>query len=227
MKLILERLDKEGKLLERMEHPSKSFTKGFIELLYVAHAQVLASAPYSMTDIGAVVGSVDSEASYTNTYGSRGTKGNLMIGSAPGHSQVIVSSGYEWVAPYYKGLKGEHIGIQVGAGTTAVTPTDTALATRIAHGRSLGQLEYGGCELIGIAFADPNGELTIRRYFTNASGASITVNEVGIYSVGTRYSSALSLDVWVFLIAHDIVSLGIVVANGELLRVTYVVQITV
>ena len=84
-------------------------------------------------------------------------------------------------------------------------------------------IEYGGCEVLAPTFAAPNGEFTIRRFFTNVSGSSWTINEVGIYALGTRYSN----ECWSFCIARDVVSPGITLLNGELLRVTYVPQITV
>lgn len=222
-KLILERLDKEGRLLQRKEQLSKSFTKGFLELLYITHAQIGAAAPYSMTDIDGNARDIDSEATYDNF------KATLMMGSAPGNSQVIALSGGTDTTSYLDGLilEAQKVGIQVGTGTTAATPTDTSMETRIAHGRSAGELEYGGCELVGITFSDPNGEFTIRRYFTNASGGSITVNEVGLHAVGCLYDVSHFGDSWVFLVAHDVVSPGVAVANGEILRVTYVPQITV
>ena len=227
VKLILERLDREGRLLEKREQRSRSFVRNFIGLLYCAHAQIQTGAPYGMTDIDGNPQDIDSRAVYGTSYAERGTKGTLMVGAPPGHSQLIVPIGERSAAYYYRGLIGELVGIQVGTGVAAVTPTDIALATRIAHGRAAGELEYGGCELVGIAFADPNGEFTIRRYFTNASGGSITVNEVGIHSVGTWYTiSGSTQAVWAFLIARDLTG-GVAVADTEILRATYVPQITV
>ncbi|MDO9580605.1 MAG: hypothetical protein Q7J06_08565 [Bacteroidales bacterium] len=150
-------------------------------------------------------------------------KANLMIGSSPGISGVTCAPGAQVIHMLQTVIEGSKIGIQVGIGVGAVTPTDTALATRILHGTQAGRLEYGGCELVGIAFADPNGQFTTRRYFTNNSGGAITVNEVGIYSVGTDYDSYA----WPFLIARDLVSPGVAVANTQLLRVSYVVAISV
>ena len=221
VKLILERLDKEGRLLDRREQQSRSFVKNFMSLLYCAHAQISSASPYTMTDIDGSPRTVDSQCMAGSGY----SKSNLRIAAAPGTACEICSYG-SWSAAGFPGLmvKGELIGIQVGTGTDAVTPTDTAMAARIAHGRGAGELEYGGCELIGITFVNPNGEFTIRRYFTNASGGSITVNEVGMHSVGTDYDSKMA---WAFLIARDLVSPGVDVLHGEILRVTYVPQITV
>lgn len=214
-KLILERLDKEGRLLERREQPSRSFTKGFIQMLYMAHTQIQNHA-YSMTEVGGVAKDVDSEGSVSGTR----CKPNLKVGAAGGRSEHLCP--FEDGRPDLNGIEAQFIGIQVGTGTTAPTPTDTAIETRIVHGESDGELEYGGCELRNITFSDPNGEFTIRRYFTNHSGGAITVNEVGIYAVaGSDENKAYS-----FLIAHDLTG-GVAVADGEILRVTYVPQITV
>ena len=91
-------------------------------------------------------------------------------------------------------------------------------------GRDLSRgILYGGCEVFGLSFSGPNGQFTIRRFFANASGDSWTVHEVAIYAMGTHHSGQC----WSFMIARDIVSPGITVADGELLAVTYVPQITV
>lgn len=226
-KLILERLDRDGKLLERKEQRSRSFTKGFLQLLYVAHAQIAYGAPYSMQDITNTARDVDSSGQYSEGY----YKGILKTGSTPGGCEQLIHAGHSENAAANTiiniSVVGEDIGIVVGTGVTAVTPTDYALATRILHGRTAGRLEYGGCEFIGIAFVNPNGEFTIRRYFTNASGGSITVNEVGLYAAGTKMVANDYGFTWPFAIARDIVSPGVAVADGEILRVTYVPQITV
>jgi len=223
-KLILERLDKDYRLLKRKEQQSRSFTKSFIQLLYVAHAQIQNSDPYTMKDITNIDRGVDGQSENTNI---RRSKANLRI-SAPGGGTGLWCSigrgdgGATW--PLQTILESEKVGIVVGTGTNTVTPTDVALQTKIVHGRAAGQLEYGGCELLNIVFVNPNGEFTIRRYFTNASGSSITVNEVGIYAPGTDYGDHWA---WSFLIARDLVSPGVAVADAEILRVTYVLQITV
>lgn len=222
-KLILERFNKDHRLLERREQPSRSFVKNFISLLYCAYAQIKAASPYTMNDITNTPRTVDSEAQ--SLADTRATKANLRIGSSPGISGFLCACGLNVSpSPDKLTIEGEKIGIVIGTGVAAVTPTDVALGTRILHGTQAGRFEYGGCELIGIAFANPNGQFTIRRYFTNNSGGAITVQEAGIYSVGTDYNTIWA---WAFLIARDLVSPGVAVANTELLRVSYVVSITV
>jgi hypothetical protein len=225
-KLILERFDKDHQLLERREQPSRSWVLGFFKLLYVAHAQITSVAPYSMNDITNTARDIDSQGTATN----RAPKGTLRIGAPGGAAYAIGFPGT--LDPTgathieYMSLAGETVGIVVGTGVGAVTPTDIALGTRVAHGRAAGQFEYGGCELVGIAFADPNGEFTMRRYFTNLSGGGITVQEAGIYAIGTKYDGASAGWAYPFCVARDITG-AVAVADTEILRVTYVIQITV
>jgi len=225
-KLILERFSKDGRLLERREQPSRSFLIQFIELLYVAHAQITPGAPYSMQDITDTARDVDSGGDLSSAW----LKGNLKMGSTPGGSEQLVLAGSVETAAANTivniSVVGEELGIVVGTGVGAVIPADFALGARILHGSVGGRLEYGGCELVGIAFADPNGEFTMRRYFTNNSGGGITVEEVGIYAGGTKQVILDFGFAWPFATARDLTG-GVAVANTELLRVTYVVQITV
>jgi len=86
-----------------------------------------------MTDIDGIARDVDSNGSSLVRY----LKGTLKFGAPPGASEVIVPtatqlSGAAWLEAM---LEGQKIGIQVGKGTTAVTPTDTKLEDRINHGR--------------------------------------------------------------------------------------------
>lgn len=102
-------------------------------------------------------------------------------------------------------------------------------------GTAQAEFEYSGCEIFGYTVADPNAEFKIRRLFTNNSGESITVNEVGIYAMATRkktcdydYMATRHIgSVHPICIARDIVSPAIAVADGEVLAVTYTPQITV
>jgi len=221
-KLILERFSKDGGLLEKREQPSRSFLLNFIAFLYCAHVQITAAAAYTLQDITNTARTVDGQ-----SWGHM-SKSNLRIGAAPGLSGVYCTNGSEEggvgdFSPDTCTINGELLGIVVGTGVGAVAPADYALGTKIAHGEAAGELQYGGCELLPIVIANPNGEFTIRRYLTNVSGGGITVEEVGIYSPGSDY---LTFDAWPFCVARDLTG-GVAVANTELLRVTYVVQITV
>lgn len=217
-KLTIERIDRDYRLIEKREQYSRSFLRNFINLLYVLATQ----SSLSINDISNTARSID--CSVYPTALLLGKNNILKIGAAAGGVGMtcVVSNGAN-VPLMSTELVGDTVGIVVGTGTNAVTPTDVALQTRVVHGTSANTLEYGGCELLSIAFANPNGSFNIRRYLTNNSGGAITINELGIYAVGCvgNYQS------YTFCITRDLVSPGVAVANTELLRATYTVQITV
>jgi len=227
-KLTLERFDKDGRLLEKREQPSRSFLLQFIQLLYCAHAMITDLAPEVMTDIDAVARDVDGRGTL-HQY-PRASKANFKLGASGGNIGDYCFHGHgdaagdTYLNPDACTIAGNKIGIQIGTGVVAIAPNDTALGTRIAHGRAGGQMEYGGCELVNLAFAGANGSFDIRRYFTNLSGGGITVEEVGLYMIGTKYSFVRAS--WCFCAARDLTG-GVAVADTELLRVTYTPQTTV
>ena len=87
-----------------------------------------------MTDVDKVDQNADSQ--QVTSYSSRGGKCNLMLGAPPGLSQIIASPGaISDLRELHKHfLLGEKVGIQLGIGTTAVTPTDFRMEQRISHG---------------------------------------------------------------------------------------------
>jgi len=106
-------------------------------------------------------------------------------------------------------------GIMVGTGTTTPTIDDYQLETRIAHGTSAGQLQYGGVTF-GLPASDPTtSQFTITRDFSNASGGDITVNEIGLYVVGWDGAARY------FMAIRDVIASGIVVPSGQTLTVNY------
>ena len=112
------------------------------------------------------------------------------------------------------------LGVVVGSGSTAVVVTDYALGTIIGDGTGSGQLSHGLQVISSLSVSDPNASFTVRRDFTNSSGASITVNEVGLYGHCQNAESITS----VFLMLRDIIAGGQAVADGSTLRVTYTIQ---
>jgi len=109
------------------------------------------------------------------------------------------------------------LGIVAGTGTNAVTISDYALQTQIAHGTGAGQLSYA-------AVLFPNTNVTVdgsncyydfNRTFTNSSVGSITINEIGLYS-NTTYKFMLDRTLYTKTIA-----------NGAGAIITYRIQISV
>ncbi|MFA5187489.1 MAG: hypothetical protein WC551_13500 [Patescibacteria group bacterium] len=123
-----------------------------------------------------------------------------------------------------QGITGDLYGIIVGTGNAAVTTGDHKLQTRINQGAGAGQMEYGGSEVLTPTFADPNGELILRRYITNRSGGDIVVAESGIYAFAGITDN---LHGSIYCIARDVVGPAVTVHTTEILVVTYTVQITV
>ena len=108
-------------------------------------------------------------------------------------------------------------GIRAGTGTTAVTISDYAVETPIAEGTGAGQLSHGATSVGAPSTVGSSRQFTIARTFTNNSGASITVNEVGLYS---RYST-----VYYFMLERSLLTFSI--ANGASATVTYTIKVTV
>jgi hypothetical protein len=116
-------------------------------------------------------------------------------------------------------------GIVVGTGTTSPTNTDRKLVTKIAHGTGAGQLDYGAHNFTNPAVVGANVDYVISRSFYNGSGASITVNEIGIYA---RYYASVAGQYYTFYacIVRDVIT-PITVANTQTLTVQYTIRTTV
>ena len=223
--LKLQRFDKDLKLIEEVVKPSRSFTQGLIQLLYILHAQIQAASPYPATDINGVSRNLQIQ-QWTATGNAHSSLGCLKMGCGGGQTCEncwAMGSGGSFgtgqnVSMY---IESQELGIVIGTGTNAVSPLNTSLQTRITHGRSVGQIEYGGCELVNLTIINPDASLDIRRYFTNNSGNSIVVNECGLYAAGTINGGSFS-----FCIARDLTG-GVTINDTEIFRVTYTLQITV
>ena len=204
-------LNSEGRLISEVKQPSKSFVRSFISLLYVLHTYL----KISEQDISNTARTLASTTSWSSLQ---------LVSKGGGVTELVAGR-----RPDYGGgnialtITGDYLGIQVGSGSTAPTPTNYALQTRIAHGQGAGQLVYVGCEVEPPVISAPNATMLIRRYFTNKSGGDVTVWEVGMYAAGMT-STATG---YVFLICRDVLGAAITVANTQLLRVEYTLQVTV
>jgi len=114
-------------------------------------------------------------------------------------------------------------GIVVGTGQVAPTISDYALGAQVAHGSAAGQLQYGG-----MTFGLPTSSLTtssftLTRVFSNASGSSITIYELGVLANGytVRPDAGQARGLFRFMTIRDVIGPGIVIQNGESLTVNY------
>ena len=112
-------------------------------------------------------------------------------------------------------------GVVIGTGSTPVGVDDYALEAKIAHGTGGGQMEYGVGTFSSVSVAGGTASFTTVRSFVNSSGASITVNEYGMYTTvhdgGTwRY----------YLSARDLITGGQAVEHGQAITIEYRVSVT-
>jgi len=113
-------------------------------------------------------------------------------------------------------------GITVGTGTGAVAPSDNKLGTQIAHGTGAGQLSYGGMGFGSVSTTATQTKLTMSRAFTNNSGSTITIQEIGLYACFMDNSNNLRI----FCLIRDLVAGGQAVLNGSTVTATLTLALT-
>lgn len=116
---------------------------------------------------------------------------------------------------------GSVYGITAGTGTTNFTGADTTLVTPVADGSTSGKLVYGNMQDAG-RMSEPtvsgsDNIMRLERDFTNSSGGSITIKEVGL--------SAKGLDALGLLLMRGKVDKA--VADGASVRVAIELETTV
>jgi len=130
-------------------------------------------------------------------------------------------------------------GIVLGFGTSAVSETDIWLGPTAAtdsqafhHGSdSISSLYYYGQFIHNFtAIADTTTAVSfdIIRVVENACGTAVTANEIGL-TVGAHNSNSEGSDqeypVRLFLIARNLLTTPVVIANGEMLKITYTIKV--
>jgi len=117
-------------------------------------------------------------------------------------------------------------GIVIGTSNAANSPTAYALGSQIANGTSSGQMQYGAMNVNALATSGNTVSFQANRTFTNNSGASITVAEVGIYMLVSA-NSAGNVIVPSFAFARDVLASAVTVANTTPITVYYTIQLTI
>lgn len=112
-------------------------------------------------------------------------------------------------------------GIFLGTGATAADKDDNKLETKIDSGSGSGQLTHGtNVNFEGVLGTSTGYTVLTERTFTNDSGASITINEVGIQNRFDRAAGAGNTES-TFLIVRDVLVTGVVVLDSEAIVVRY------
>jgi len=113
-------------------------------------------------------------------------------------------------------------GIRVGTGTTPVAIGQVNLASPIVHGTGSGQLQYGITTVETLIKSPTEWFYRIIRAFSNSSGATITVNEAGLFY---NASTGGGLD-FQYMIARDLIP-GLEIPNGATLTLRYIISYSI
>jgi hypothetical protein len=184
--------DKNGKLLENKKGPSKSLLANFLRMLYGLFAGVTGSGYISILDTSGT------GRSYPTCYGT----------SWP-IARVVASA------------NDANHGILVGSGDAAVDPDQYALASKIANGTGSGQLVYNAVTHESPVVSGMDTTYRITRTFTNNSGSSITIKEIGI-----AIADGISGILYYFLIVRDVLPSPSNVPDGATFTCRYTLKVT-
>jgi hypothetical protein len=192
--------DKNGKLISRQHGKSHSWLKQFIQMMM---------------------------AEWQFAYGGTNPTAVSIIDEtgAARNMPPIYSLAFQYCAWAINAPAGSsEYGVKVGGGDTPNSLTTYALASPISHGTGSGQLVYGAHTIESVI--NPSGnDLTFRttRVFTNTSGASVTVKEIGITTKRTDQTNTVRT----FLFVRDVLPSPTSVPDGATLTIRYTVKITV
>jgi len=186
-------IDKNGKIIKIHKQRSHSFVANFLDLLGTQ---------------------------FYNAYGGTNVLYNIIsVGNAQdGCVQIMAINDTNGDSTY---------GIAIGTGTATPTPTDYRLGNQINNGTGSGQMVYGAHSFVpsssSVNISGGIASFQVIRTFTNNSGSTITVSEVGIIARIINQAKTL---IYSILIVHDLLSSPISVPNGSTLTVTYTISVT-
>jgi hypothetical protein len=195
--------DKTGKLIKHYITPAKSWLKQFITML---------------------------KGEFATRNGVNYGNGNATVVDESGTARTYPYANGSSLNNYYMNLStcgdtGDVTqGIIIGTSDTPNTLTTYALGGKIPHGTGSGQLLYNPESVEDVT--NPSGndlQFRLTRTFTNNSGSTITVKEVGLL-VKKCDSGGASRS---FLVARDVLPSPVDVPDGATLTIRYVVKITV
>jgi len=190
--------DKNGKLIEKGKFPAKSWVGNIVGLL------------------SALISLWGSTSSGWNAIGTRsditdigGTARGMMLGS-------YATATLGGCAP----AGDVSAGIVVGSSDTPVSLGQYSLGALIGHGNGSGQLIYGATVVESLT-KNSIWYFRIIRTFTNNSGATVTVREIGLY---VRLGLTTSPSYYSCMLARDVPTSPINVPNGSTLTLRYIIS---
>jgi len=199
LELELEIRDRNGKIIHKETRKAESFVQNFLNFLAGCLAKQDRS-PWDVNNVAQLISPYISPAS--------GVDVEMEI------MNVLAGDGED------------AYGIVVGSGTTSPGATDYNLESKITHGVSSGQLQYGAVELEAFGLTDNTTYLQFKRVFTNGSGADVTVNEIGLIAKWYRKVGTDEQGPYYFLLIRDVLASSVIVPDGASLTVRYKLQTT-
>jgi hypothetical protein len=194
--------DKEGKVTSDTGFvPANSFTIGFLEVL---NSLMIQHAIYGVGHTHNIVDVTGSTFVFPETYSG--------------------SSGWDqWDRmSMAAAAAADHYGIVVGTDNTAESLSDYALNTQATEGTGTDEFNHGAHAFSHAAVSGSNVDFIVSRTFTNNSGATITVREIGIYVQQMSQSGRK----WV-CVARDVLSSPVDVIANQVLTVEYTLRTTI
>jgi len=200
--------DKDGRLLERRVGESRSLLRNFIAALRaIMKGTPVTSATTGNTTGGAEDKVIDLNGSEKTIYG--------------GYRCPAYYKGGGWAMAVNAPDDNDSYGIAVGKGTATVAPDNYNLDDKIPHGTDVGQLDYGPHTFEEKAVEDNVSYFRVSRTFTNLSGQSIEVREIGIIAWNYwRDQDGVRQNVR-YLILRDVLDSPVSVPDGATLTVRY------
>lgn len=195
----IEKFGKNGKK-KTPRYKSKSFVHAFLKLLFMRMSKI---------DVDVIDTSNNTETLFS-------TAANILnINSRDGGGYYAIDS----ESSGSSGLGYSHSsGIVLGTDSTAVQVTDYKLWGHIIEGTDTGELEHFGQHFTSTEVSGSNAYFNVERIFRNGSGATIYIQEIGLYSLSSTLTQ--------FCLVRDVVSPSVAVDDGEYLKVLYKIQVT-
>jgi hypothetical protein len=175
-----------GEVTEYRKLKSESFVKQFLQLWWA-------------------------QSSYLDSNGA--ALAQILTNDIGGTNRLPVASSAMFASNAGAGDTGK--GIVVGRGSTPVGVSDNKLVDKVAHGTSPTQIQYSA-----VTFGDPAAGASvsvfrITRDFSNASGGTISIWEIGLDVGDGSYS---------YLAIRDVLGAAINVPSGQVLTINYQIQ---
>jgi hypothetical protein len=180
-------IKKDNKLVYR--DYSRSFTKQFIQALYLAHTATLTAGAIACPDVAGFTSKIADQDVYSIGT-SLSPKSNMLVASPSGEQTMQLFDGsvssltFDLIPSMWLNIPANLIGIQVGRGATAVAPTNAYLVDRIQHGT--------GATAVAALI-----ENNVAAENTDLSG-SATISSVGLYYIPLKSFSITSIRIKVW-----------------------------